>query len=143
MRGLFFSFLYVVLSFAAVCKAQSPVDTLSMHKTGNKYFYFHGDKEVRFLDLPGITQPNEEARKYMKYAKNNYALGNVFLGLGLISFGYNCLVHLDTGDKVKIASGIVAGTIVGGSMVLISIPLHHGKHKNTRRAIALYNAGLN
>ena len=143
MRGSSCFFLSVVLSFAAVCKAQSPGDTLSMLKTGNKYLYFHGDQEVRFLDLSSITYPNKEALKYMKYAKNNYALGNVFLGLGLITFGYGCLAWLDTGDNVKIASGIIAGTIVGGSMVLISIPLQKGKHKNTRKAISIYNAGLN
>jgi hypothetical protein len=143
MRGSSCFFLSIVLSFAAVCKAQSPGDTISMLKTGNKYYYFHGDQEVLFLDLPSITHHNKAARKYMKYAKNNYTVGNVFLGLGLITFGYGCLAWLDTGDNVKIASGIIAGTIVGGSMVLISLPLHYGKHKNTRKAIAVYNAGVN
>jgi hypothetical protein len=143
MRGLFFFSLSAVVSVSSVLRAQSPGDTLSMLKTGNKYDYFQGDQEVRFLDLSGIIHPNQVALKHMKYAKNNYALGNVFLGLGLITFGYGCLGYLDTGDKVKIASGIIAGTIVGGSMVLISIPLHHGKNKYTRKAIAVYNAGVN
>jgi hypothetical protein len=134
--------LTVMLFATSVSSAQTTVDTLSMLKSGGKYVYFQGQREVRFFDLIKITEPNQEALKYMKYAKTNNTFANVFLGLGLISFGYGCLAYLDSGDQDKIMTGITRGAIVGGTMVLISIPLRIGKHKNTRKAIAAYNAGI-
>jgi len=78
----------------------------------------------------------------MKYAKYNYTASNFFLGLGIISFAFGSLYNLDTGDKTKILSGVIAGAFIGGMMVGVSIPLRKGMHNNTRKAINVYNQGL-
>ena len=129
----------ILLVIAFDSKAQSEPDTLFMEKYGGKFHYTFGQKEVRFYDLKNITEPCALASEHYGYAKINHTAGNILLGLGAISLAYGLLAELDSGDRNRINNSILAGTIVGGSMIIISIPLFHGKKKQTHKAIRAYN----
>ena len=91
-------------------------------------------------------QSNPEAYKYIRYAKTNRAFSNVFLGLGIISFSYGVLSGISNAiekeESSNLLAGSIAGIIVGGGLVAISIPLRNAYKKKARKAIDIYNEGL-
>ncbi len=136
------SILVLLILQSLVSVAQFRTDSLSMIRTGGKYRYYMGQKEIRFFDVIQVTKVNPKAKQLMRYAKNNYTASNLFFGLGVISFAFGSLYYLETGDKDKILGGVLKGAFIGGMMVGVSIPLRKGMFKNTRKAIDVYNRGL-
>jgi hypothetical protein len=135
---LFFLFLLPIGIFA-----QHDADTISMIKKGGTYKFYQQNKEVRFVDLAEIIKENPEATKNIRLAKNNRTFSNIFLGLGIITFGYGVLSGLsatiEEGESSQLVSGTVAGIAVGGALIVLSIPMRVAYKKKTRTAIDLYN----
>ena len=141
------SFSIAALLFCCIfSNGQDISDTLSMVKKNTIKFYQH-NTEIRFADISDIINSDPEASKYFRYAKINRSFSNVFLGLGIISFGYGVLNGLsyaiEEDEPSQLLAGTIAGIIVGGALIGISFPLKSTYKKHARKALKIYNHGLN
>lgn len=139
--------LLISLLFAFLSTSGQPGrDTLLIIKSGGAYTFSLGEKQLDFVDLPNIMKAYPAAYKKIKVAKTNRTFSNVFLGLGCISLAYGVLsgvsYAVEDKDAAWLASGTVAGLLVGGAYIGISFPLRKAYRKKTRMAVDIYNREL-
>ncbi|MEN8225872.1 MAG: hypothetical protein ABFS05_11005 [Bacteroidota bacterium] len=137
--------LFFILS-SLIVSGQTSSDSISMVRKNGSIKYFHQHKEVKFLELPGIMQDNPEAYKTVNYAKHAHAWGHIMLGLAGINLAYGVLIGLSEVVEHKAISYIpadaIAGIVLGTIFIAIYIPINSNYKEGTRRAIDIYNSGL-
>jgi hypothetical protein len=131
-----------VFFFCQSLRSQAVSDSIKIVKGKIGYDYiFHG-KKFYFINLGDIIKSNTSATKYYRHASFNRTTGNIFLGIGIISLLYSSVSQLETRDSELILKSIYIGALVGGTMMLISIPFKLSSKKQLKDAIDTYNAGL-
>ncbi len=127
----------ILFIFCAI--GQNNTDTISMMKLKRSYKYYKEGSEIDFVDLQNIMKTNEDAQQYIKYASHNRFFHYLFIGCAVAGVGYSLVKLQKTGNLyyLWLTGGII------GTYFLISIPIKKAFHKNTRKAINVYNKSLN
>lgn len=130
-----FVFFMLMIGFS-VSHAQSSSDSIYVAKNFWGYKYYQQDERVNYNTLPTIMVDNQEAYMYVSKAKTNYLISSIISGTGGFLLGLQLGVAIVGGDP----NWVVAG--VGGGLILVSIPIFSKSHKQSLKAIEIYNAGL-
>ncbi len=114
------------------------LDSITMKKRFLTTSYYYNNEKLSYLDLKKIILTNPETHNYVRLANVNRIWGNVLLGSGTIAIAYGLLQYPDTKNQ----DIVIKSLIVGGSFILLSVPMQFGYSKNIRKATATYNNGL-
>lgn len=116
-----------------------------MIKVDGTFKFYQNTNEFKFGKVTEIMQSNQEAYKYIGYAKSNRTFSNIFLGFGITFFGYGVLSGISNAVEKEESSYLIAGTVtgivVGGALIGISIPMRNAYKKKAKKAIEIYNQG--
>jgi hypothetical protein len=145
MKDFRLVYLCLLLLITTEMIGQSVPDTIGYSTgKGELKFYYKGH-EAKFLDISKILLADEMAAPYAKKARLYRNLNGVFLGIGIISLSYGVLFGLkeaiEENESSNVYSGLIAGTVVGGVFIALSIPPVKSYKTNARKAIDLYNEG--
>lgn len=124
----------VFLSLTVFC--QSPSDSITIKKALGTVFV-QNNKNLTPKQLLEITKANPEAFQLMQKAKSNFDVATVFGFIG------GALVGWPLGTAVAGGDPEWAMMAVGGGLIGVSIPYTIAYNKNAKRAVEIYNAGLN
>ena len=116
--------------------AQNQSDAIQVVKKNGTRF-IQNDQALTPKQLIEITKTNVEAYKYMKKAKSNFDAGMVFASAGGFLIGWPIGTAIGGGEADWAMAGIGAG------LALLSIPLASGYNKKAKKAVEIYNKGLN
>ena len=136
MKSISIFFTAVFISMVTCLSAQVPADTIEVRKGLETTFRLNGNK-LRPKQLLELTKNNPEANKLMKTARSNYTVAYIFSSVGSSLIGYQ-LGYSVSGGK---ANWTLAG--VGGGLFLASLPFSGAYAKNAKKAVTIYNKGLN
>lgn len=128
--------MMVMICIASNLFAQTTTDSITIKKVGSDYRYYQNNEKLNMTQLLGILQHNEMAFKQIRSAQTNHTLGLLSGVAGGIMVGYPLGIALGGGEPNWTLA------IVGGVMVIISIPLSSSFTKKAHQAIETYNAGL-
>jgi hypothetical protein len=132
--SIFFTAL-LILSLNCL-SAQVPADTIEIKKGLETSFRLNG-KKLKPKQLLELTKNNAEANTLMKTAKSNYTAAYIFSSAGGYLIGYQLGYSIGGGK----ANWTVAG--VGGALFLASLPFSGAYAKHAKKAVTVYNKGLN
>jgi hypothetical protein len=140
-------FLLILIAFSVLLvTGQDAADSIRMVKQRSNMKFYQGKKEYTFLELSKVMQPNQEAYKFYKQAKVNRIFNGVFFGTGFITACYGLLFGVGEGieksEPSMIWSGLIAGVVVGGGIMALSIPFGKAYKQNITKAVKYYNAGI-
>lgn len=130
MKNIYF---ILTLLFVNFCHAQE----IEIKKVFGGYKYIQNGNDLTMRKLMNAVETNPEAYGLTKKAKNINTLTAVlgFAGGGLV--GYPIGTALGGGD----ANWALAG--VGAGLIAVAIPLSSSVNKKSKKAVELYNSGLN
>jgi len=125
---------------------QAVNDTIRYSREKGDLKYFQAGKEIKFLELSKILKSNSEANEYIKKAKLYRNLNGICVGMGVISLAYGVLFGLgqaiENNEESDAFAGFIAGTVVGGVFIALSIPSGRSYKINARKAIDIYNRDI-
>ncbi|MDB5012543.1 MAG: hypothetical protein JWQ25_745 [Daejeonella sp.] len=128
---LFLSFMLTLqLSFG-----QTKPDSIQTKKAFST-FYLQNGKILSPKQLLKTTETNPESYKEMKIAKSNADIGQVFSFSGGFLVGYSL-------------GGVIGGkpnwtpALIGGGLIIASIPFSSAYAKHAKAAVKIYNQGMN
>lgn len=140
-----FLILISLLLCCILLNGQNISDTISIAGKNTIKFYQY-IKEVRVGDISRILKSNQEASDYFRYSQINRTFSNIFLGAGIVTFGYGVVsgisYAIDDEESSQLLDRAMAGLILGGALIAIYFPLKRAYKKNARTAIDIYNKGL-
>ncbi len=136
MKSITIFFTALLISIVNYLSAQVPADTIEVKKGFETSFRLNG-KRLKPKQLLELTKKNPEANSLMKKARSNYTAAYIFSSAGGYLIGYQ-LGYSISGGK---ANWTVAG--VGGALFLASLPFSGAYAKHAKKAVIVYNKGLN
>jgi outer membrane lipoprotein SlyB len=127
--------LTLILAFAVttICNAQK----IEIKKVFGGHQYTQNENRMTMGALVKAMESNSDALEFMKKAKSNNVFASILGGVGGALIGFPIGTAIGGGD----ANWTLAG--IGAGLVAIGIPISSGVHKNTKKAIDLYNSSLN
>lgn len=139
--------LFIVMFFAFLqLPGQDSADTIRMVKQGGNLKFYKGKQECTFMELSEFLKPDPEAYKFYKQAKVSRSFSGIIFGIGFITTCYGVLYGVSQGveqeDPSLIWSGLIAGVVVGGGIMALSIPVKKAYKQHIGKAIKCYNDGL-
>ena len=126
----------LLLVMAGMSMSQNSADSIQIRKINGGDIFVYQGKRLKPKELVNITQSNDEARKLMHTAKNNYDLGVGFGSVGGFMIGFPIGGALAGGEMnwALFATGAVLTVAAIGFSV---------KYKKVaRHAVKVYNQGL-
>ena len=145
IRNYFIAVL-LLLGFSNVHFGQPVNDTIRYSRAKWDIKYYKGSQEIKFLELSKILREDPATKTYLNKAKLYRNLNGVFVGIGTISLAYGLLFGLKEAVENKESSnayaGLIAGTLVGGAFIALSIPSGKSYKINAKKAIDVYNRDL-
>lgn len=135
MKRLTFLVFFLLMGFFS-SKAQTPSDSVFVHKNFGVYKFFQKDARLNFNQLPYIMEDDQEAYHLIKKAKNTNVVSSIISGTGVFLIGWQLATVLIGGE----ANWTMAA--IGGGLVVISIPIYSKSYKQSLQAVNIYNAGL-
>lgn len=139
--------IFLIAVFMATAAAgQEVLDTIRYSAGRGDLKYFHKNHEIKFLELSKMVRGDAQANVYLKKAKVYRNMNGIFTGIGIISLSYGVLFGLkeaiENEDGTPVLSGLIAGTLVGGAFLALSIPPGKAYKLNARKAVDIYNKNL-
>ena len=138
--------LLISLTLAINVFGQENLDTIRYSTTRGDLKFYKKKAELKFLEMSRIVATNPDANVYLKKAKFNRDMNGICLGIGIISLSYGVLFGLaeaiENKESSQALSGFIAGTLVGGAFIALSIPSGKSYKANARKAIDIYNRDL-
>ncbi len=109
---------------------------IERHKTFFKYEFTQNGSLMSFGDVVRALNNNTEAYQLAKSARSNYILSQIIGSTGGFLIGWPLGTAL-SGDK---PNWTLLG--IGAGLVVISIPIEISSNKKIKKALNIYNAGL-
>jgi hypothetical protein len=139
--------IFLIAVFMSVSAAgQDALDTIRYSAGRGELKFYTQNREIRFLELSKLVKEDAAANPYLKKAKMYRNMNGIFVGVGIISLSYGVLFGLkeaiENEDGSPALSGLIAGTLVGGAFLVLSIPPGKAYKLNARRAVDIYNRNL-
>jgi hypothetical protein len=138
--------LLIAIFLTTSAAGQEMLDTIHYSAGRGDLKYFHKNHEIKFLELSKIVKEDAQANIYLKKAKLYRNMNGIFAGIGIISLSYGVLFGLkeaiENEEGSPALSGLIAGTLVGGVFIALSIPPGKAYKLNARKAIDIYNKNL-
>lgn len=138
--------LILIVSSVLLVSGQYSADSIRMVKQRSNLKFYQGKQEYTFLKLSGLMQSNPEAYQYYKQAKVNRIFNGIFFGTGFITACYGLLFGVGEGieknEPSMILAGLIAGAVVGGGIMALSIPFGRSYKQNIAKAVKFYNSGI-
>ena len=135
--------IFFIIGFSNLAQAQSQIeethiasDSIYFQKSFFGYKYYQWDTQINFNQLPAIMIKDQEAYALVKKAKKNNTVAAILSGTG----GF--LLILQLANAIISEEPNWAITAVGGTLVVVSIPIFSKSYKQSLEAIDKYNAGL-
>jgi len=140
-------FLFIIILFSVFhLSGQDSIDTIKITKQNGNLKFYKGNQECTFLELSKFVQSNPEAYKFYKQAKLNRNFSGAIFGIGFITTCYGLLFGIAEGiekeESSLVWSGLIAGVVVGGGVMALSIPIGKAYKQNITKAIDYYNTGI-
>lgn len=120
----------------SISKGQTFSDSVFVKKNFWGHKFYHSNTRLNLNQLPHIMLDNSEAHLLISKAKNKNTASAIISGIGGFIVGWQLGTEIAGGE----ANWNLAA--VGGGLILISIPISSKSHKQTLKAIEIYNAGL-
>ncbi|MEP6805716.1 MAG: hypothetical protein ABI892_14405 [Flavobacterium sp.] len=126
------------------------------YKSGGRV-YDSEDKKVKSNDVRQLMQNNTEALKLYNSGRSKKTFANVFLYGGAALVATNVILEMNKGieetttvtypgngyyPSIKSEKTNMTAAIIGGVLIIASIPIRIGYSKKVKTAIEKYNAGL-
>ena len=128
--------IILFLGVAVVSKAQTPSDSIFIHKNFFRYNFYQTDTKLNFNQLPYIMEADLEAHQLIKKASSNNTISAIISGTGGFLIGWQLASALVGGEP----NWIIAG--VGGGLIVISIPINSKSYRQSLQAVGMYNTRL-
>ncbi len=128
--------IILFLGVTVVSKAQTPSDSIFIHKNFFGYNFYQTDTKLNFNQLPYIMEADLEAHQLIKKASSNNTISAIISGTGGFLIGWQLASALVGGEP----NWIIAG--VGGGLIVISIPINSKSYRQSLQAVGMYNTRL-
>ena len=128
--------VFIIFMGFISAKAQTPSDSVFVHKNFWGYKFYQKDTRLNFNQLPYIMEGDQEAYLLIKKARNINTISSVISGIGGFLLGWQLVTVLVGGE----ANWTMVA--IGGGLIVVSIPIYSKSHKQSLQAVNLYNAGL-
>lgn len=129
----------LILALLSSCMSysfgQTGIDSITMNKVSGGYQFFQGGNRLSLNQLVNAMQPNAEAHKMIKSAKNTSTWASVVGGIGGFMIGWPLGTSLGGGKPNWAMAGVGAG------LVVVSIPISQKFNKQAKKAVETYNGG--
>ena len=135
MKKLAVLVLMIFMCFAS-SEAQTPADSVFVHKNFWGYKFYQKDARLNFNQLPYIMEGDQEAYLLIKKARNFNTISSIISGTGGFLLGWQLATVLVGGE----ANWTMVA--IGGGLIAVSIPIYSKSHKQSLKAVDMYNAGL-
>lgn len=136
MKKCILFFVAVLFLIGGQVSAQNQADSIQVQKRLGTIFVQNG-RPLTPRQLLEVTKTNTDAYSEMKIAKSNYDIGSVFGFIGGFCIGWPLGTAIGGGDP----NWTIAG--VGVALVVVSIPLSTAYTTHAKKAVGIYNSGLN
>ena len=133
-------FLYTLLILGGIlisknfCYSQN--QEIKMHKALGVLEFSQGRYIYKLKDIINVMSTNPEAQKLMKSAKSGRSASNVLGFIGGILVGWSI------GDAITSDEPSWTPAIIGGGLILITIPISTGATNKMKKSIDIYNQGI-
>jgi hypothetical protein len=136
MRTFILLLLSLLAGYGNVCLAQTGNDTIQVKKTGDGTRFLLNGKRLTPARLSAITRSNPATHEEMKIARSSHTMGSILGFTGGFLAGYQLGTLIRGGQP----NWLVAG--VGVGLIGLSLPLSSGYTRHAKKAVAIYNSGL-
>ncbi len=137
MKKYLISFILVLGIFLIKVSAQSALDTLSYSETLNGFKFSYMNQPISSNEVSALIENNLDAYDAYESGREAKVFGYVFFTIGSSLIVYPFITSV-TGNETNWAF-----TFAGMAFVGLSIPIFNSYHKNTKKALELYNGSLN
>ncbi len=127
--------LIIFMGFISA-KAQTPSDSVFVHKNFWGYKFYQKDARLNFNQLPYIMESDQEAYLLIKKARNINTISSIISGTGGFLIGWQLGTALFGGEVNWTMAAI------GGGLIVVSIPIYSKSYKKSLQAVDIYNAGI-
>ena len=129
----------IVLNSGEASAETRTSDSIVMETKITQNTYYYKDKKLTYSIVKKILITNEEAAEYVGFANTHRIVSDVFLGSGIIAVCFSGIYAIDREDPAF----FYKGAIVGGAMIVISIPFQILFTRNMHKSIDIFNRDLN
>ncbi len=98
--------------------------------------FYQNDKKYKMSELVKLMKSNYKAVEYMKKARTNNTFSQIFVFSGASLVGFPVGTSIGGGDPNWTLA------MVGGGLMVLSVPFLTATNRNGKKAVEAYNAGF-